>query len=119
MGRNSHDFVTRIKKITENAEAICDVPLANLLVKEVHSPKHSPSKQFYDCRTSTGGYGGLLSFTCDKKEHAVDFFNHIETANGPSHGTNFTLTSPYVVLAHYWEFRVGGRVRCASGSASH
>jgi cystathionine gamma-synthase len=105
MERNSRDFVTRIKKINDNAEAICNVLQGHGLVKEVYYPKYSPTKQFYDdCRTPAGGYGGLLSFTFHKKNHAVAFFDRIETAKGPSLGTNFTLTSPYVLLAHYREF---------------
>ncbi|PYI07861.1 PLP-dependent transferase [Aspergillus sclerotiicarbonarius CBS 121057] len=104
MERNSRDFVTRIKKINDNAEAICNVLLAHPLVKDVYYPKYTPTKPFYeDCRIPTGGYGGLLSFTFHEKAHAVAFFDRIETAKGPSLGTNFTLVSPYVVLAHYWE----------------
>ena len=34
---------------------------------------------------------------------AIAVFDCIETAKGPSLGTNFTLTSRYVVLAHYQE----------------
>ena len=34
---------------------------------------------------------------------AVRFYDAIETAKGPSLGTNFTLTSPYTILAHYTE----------------
>ncbi|RAK96159.1 cystathionine gamma-synthase [Aspergillus ibericus CBS 121593] len=104
MERNSRDFVNRIKKINDNAEAICDILNAHPLVKDVHFPKYTPTRQFYeDCRTPTGGYGGLLSFTFHEKAHAVAFYDRIETAKGPSLGTNFTLVSPYVVLAHYWE----------------
>jgi cystathionine gamma-synthase len=36
-------------------------------------------------------------------DHAVVFYDAIETAKGPSLGTNFTLTSPYTILAHYTE----------------
>lgn len=36
-------------------------------------------------------------------EHAIWFYDAIETAKGPSLGTNFTLTSPYTILAHYGE----------------
>ncbi|KAB8226587.1 pyridoxal phosphate-dependent transferase [Aspergillus novoparasiticus] len=104
MERNSRDFATRIKKINDNAETICSLLQAHPLVKDVYYPKYSPTKKFYDdCRTPTGGYGGLLSFTFYKKAHAVAFFDCIETAKGPSLGTNFTLTSPYVLLAHYCE----------------
>ncbi|KAE8150557.1 pyridoxal phosphate-dependent transferase [Aspergillus avenaceus] len=104
MERNSRDFAARIKKINDNAETICDVLRSHPLVEDVYYPKYSPTKQYYDdCRTPTGGYGGLLSFAFRKKDHAVAFYDRIETAKGPSLGTNFTLTSPYVVLAHYLE----------------
>lgn len=36
-------------------------------------------------------------------DHAITFFDEIETAKGPSLGTNFTLTSPFVILAYYTE----------------
>ncbi|PMD27994.1 PLP-dependent transferase [Hyaloscypha hepaticicola] len=104
MERNSRDFVPRIERINHNAEAICNVLQAHPLVKEVYYPKYSPTKQFYeDCRIPTGGYGGLLSFTFHKKDQAVAFYDRIETAKGPSLCTNFTLTSPYVILSHYLE----------------
>ncbi|PYH87200.1 PLP-dependent transferase [Aspergillus uvarum CBS 121591] len=104
MERNSRDFVARIRRINDNAEAICRSLQAHPLIKDVYYPKYSPTKRFYDeCRTLTGGYGGLLSSTFHRKEHAVAFFDRIKTAKGPSLGTNFTLTSPYVLLAHYWE----------------
>ncbi|OJK00328.1 hypothetical protein ASPACDRAFT_52063 [Aspergillus aculeatus ATCC 16872] len=63
------------------------------LVKDVGYPKYSPTKRFYDkCRTPTGGYGDLLSFTFHPKKHTVAFLDRIETAKGPSLGTKFTLT---------------------------
>lgn len=31
------------------------------------------------------------------------FFDNLETAKGPSLGTNFTLSSPFVLLAHFTE----------------
>lgn len=37
------------------------------------------------------------------EEHTVASFDRIETAKGPSLGTKFTLTSPYVLLAYYRE----------------
>ena len=55
-------------------------------------------------------------------DHAVTFYDAIETAKGPSLGTNFTLTSPYTILAHYtemeWARRYGverGLVRISVG----
>jgi cystathionine gamma-synthase len=104
MERNSRHFVERIKRINHNAEVICDILRAHPLVKDLYYPKYNPSKSCYDaCITPGGGYGGLLSFTFHKTPQAVAFYDRIETAKGPSLGTNFTLISPYVVLAHYME----------------
>jgi len=104
MERNSRNFVERIKRINHNAEVICDILRAHPLVKDLYYPKYNPSKLCYDaCITHGGGYGGLLSFTFHKTPQAIAFFDRIETAKGPSLGTNFTLTSPYVILAHYME----------------
>lgn len=102
--RNSRDFMTRIDRINANAEAICEVLVNNPLVKTVHYPKHNESKANYDAvKLPSGGYGGLLSVVFHRKADAMVFYDSIETAKGPSLGTNFTLTSPYVVLAHYAE----------------
>ena len=76
----------------------------NCIVKRVFYPKYNPSRPNYDAfRTAEGGYGGLLSVVFHNDDHAVVFFDAIETAKGPSLGTNFTLTSPYTILAHYTE----------------
>ncbi|KAI0012414.1 PLP-dependent transferase [Xylariaceae sp. FL0662B] len=104
MERNSRDFKTRIDRVNANAEAICEVLIAHPLVTKVYYPKYNASRPNYEaCRLPNGGYGGLLSCTLKTKDHAVAFYDALETAKGPSLGTNFTLTSPYVVLAHYQE----------------
>ncbi len=104
MERNSRDFGSRIDRINTNAEAICDVLQASPLVKSVFYPKFNPSRPNYEaCRLPNGGYGGLLSVVFRHKDQAVAFYDAVDTAKGPSLGTNFTLTSPYVLLAHYQE----------------
>ncbi|TGJ80772.1 hypothetical protein E0Z10_g7992 [Xylaria hypoxylon] len=104
MERNSRDFVTRIDRINANAEVICSVLEAHPLVTKVYYPKYNDSRPNYEaCRLPNGGYGGLLSCTLKTKTHAAAFYDALETAKGPSLGTNFTLTSPYVILAHYQE----------------
>ena len=45
----------------------------------------------------------MLSIVFHNETHAIIFYDAIETAKGPSLGTNFTLTSPYTILAHYTE----------------
>ncbi|KAI9752798.1 MAG: hypothetical protein M4579_005473 [Chaenotheca gracillima] len=104
MERNSRDFVSRIERINVNAEAVCKVLQAHPRVKAVYYPKHSSTRPFYErCRNPNGGYGGLLSATFYSTAEAVTFFDRIEIAKGPSLGTNFTLCSPYTLLAHYGE----------------
>lgn len=104
MERNSRDFGSRIERINLNAEAICDVLSASPLVKDVYFPKLNPSRPNYEaCKLPTGGYGGVLSVTFHDRKQAIVFYDMVETAKGPSLGTNFTLTSPYVLLAHYQE----------------
>ncbi|KAL1844133.1 hypothetical protein VTJ49DRAFT_4985 [Mycothermus thermophilus] len=104
MERNSRDFVSRIERINANAEAICDVLRTSPLVKRLFYPRFNESSANYEaCRLPNGGYGGLLSVVFHRKEQAVAFYDAVDTAKGPSLGTNFTLTSPYVILAHYQE----------------
>jgi cystathionine gamma-synthase len=90
--RNSRDFVSRIARINTNAEAICDVLLQHPKIKQVNYPKHAPTRQYYDaCRLPNGGYGGLLSATFFSMDDAMLFYDNLNTAKGPSLGTNFTL----------------------------
>lgn len=104
MERNSRDFVSRIARVNTNAEAICDVLQRHPRIKKVYYPKVNPSRPNYEaCRTAKGGYGGLLSVTFHSMEDAEVFYDNLDTDKGPSLGTNFTLTSPFVILAHYTE----------------
>ncbi|OLL22673.1 putative cystathionine gamma-synthase, partial [Neolecta irregularis DAH-3] len=93
--RNSRDFVDRIHRINSNAE---------MLLKRVYYPKINPSRLFYDhIRLEGAGYGGLLSLTFETVGQAKSFFDALPLPKGPSLGTNFTLCSPYTLLAHYNE----------------
>ncbi|KAL8719870.1 MAG: hypothetical protein Q9225_003195, partial [Loekoesia sp. 1 TL-2023] len=108
MERNSRDFVSRIARINTNAEAICNCLKASAFgqltihtslttadfgaVNDIYYPKYSSTRHFYDqYRKPTGGYGGLLSVTFRTRLEAVAFYDALETAKGPSLGTNFTL----------------------------
>ncbi|WPG97421.1 PLP-dependent transferase [Acrodontium crateriforme] len=111
--RNSRDFAARIKRINHTAEVIADVLAAHPCVKKVFYPKHSDTKEYYDhCRLPGGGYGGLLSATFHTMEDAQVFYDHLDTQKGPSLGTNFTLTSPFVILAHYGELEWAAQYGC-------
>jgi len=122
MERNSRDFRRRIRAIDTNAEAVCDFLRSRSVaggarsgvIKEVFYPKFVTSGHFDHCRIKpkatngngkdvTGGFGGLfsLTFTSDTASHA--FFDALPCHKGPSLGTDFTLASPYTILAHYTE----------------
>lgn len=104
MERNSRDFASRVTRINANAEAICDILRQHPSVKDVYYPKFNPDRPVYDSfKLADGGYGGLLSVVFHDVPYAQAFYDAILTAKGPSLGTNFTLCSPYVVLAHYGE----------------
>ncbi|EWC45050.1 hypothetical protein DRE_06330 [Drechslerella stenobrocha 248] len=106
MERNSRDFTSRALRINSNAEALADLFLKwqPSIVKRVYYPKYDGSRTNYDnCKCSKGGYGGLLSITFSSPEYAIKFYDLVDTAKGPSLGTNFTLVSPYTLLAHYNE----------------
>ncbi|KAF4222567.1 hypothetical protein CNMCM5878_003605 [Aspergillus fumigatiaffinis] len=102
--RNSRDFVSRIEKINNTTEDITALLKESPVVKDVYYPKYNTSRVFYeDFRTPNGGYGGLFSITFHSDAEAIAFFDHLEVLKGPSLGTNFTLSSPYTLLAHYNE----------------
>ncbi|KXL49832.1 hypothetical protein M433DRAFT_132520 [Acidomyces richmondensis BFW] len=111
--RNSRDFVTRIHRVDHNAELIADVLYNHPAVKQVNYPKYSDTKQNYDaCKVQGGGYGGLLSATFYHMEDAQIFYDHLNSHKGPSLGTNFTLSSPFVILAHYNELDWAAKYGC-------
>lgn len=102
--RNSRNFKQRSERINETTEAVVDLFVKSPLIKSVYYPKINDSKKYYDlCRKENGGYGGLLSIVFHDDEKAKVFYDHLATSKGPSLGTNFTLTSPYAILAHYPE----------------
>ncbi len=104
MERNSRDFASRMHRVNVNAEAIAKVLAQHPSVKKIYYPTQGDSRANYEiCKLPNGGYGGLLSVTFHTKKNAVAFYDAIETAKGPSLGTNFTLMSPFVLLAHYNE----------------
>ena len=140
MERNSRDFRRRIGIIDTNAEAVCDFLRSRSVaggaqsgvIKEVFYPKFITREHFEHCRIKPkagankndliGGFGGLfsLTFTSDTVSHA--FFDALPCYKGPSLGTNFTLASPYTILAHFveldWAMQYGveaGLVRVSVG----
>lgn len=101
-----HDVATRIARVSQTAEALCDFLKGHSSVGEVHYPKFSHPERYVRCRRPDHkGFGGMFSFVLkDTSEHATAaVFDALPVAKGPSFGTNFTLACPYTILAHYHE----------------
>jgi len=101
---NSRDFVERVRRINANAENLADHLREHPHVTMVHYPKYETAEQYNTFRKPDGGYGGLMSIEiADAKERAPRVFDALRVCKGPNLGTNFTLVSPYTILAHYQE----------------
>lgn len=118
MERNSRDFQRRIRIIDGNTEAACDFLRAHSIaggvpsavIKDVFYPKWVTRNHYEHCRikedrrgVGEGGFGGLFSLTFTTLAASRAFFDALSCYKGPSLGTNFTLASPYTVLAHFPE----------------
>jgi len=111
---NGADVEDRNAKINLNAEAIYDWFKTKPGVKHVYYPKGAECSckcertctriyaQFMKC-TADAGYGGLMSVTLEDGYCPKAFYNNLACQKGPSLGTNYTLSCPYAVLAHYFE----------------
>lgn len=122
MERNSRDFARRVQRIDANAEALASMLHARLnsspVLKGVYYPKFETRSHYDACRRKTalpyprdaeeqeeqqGGFGGLFSVIFTTLSASQAFYDALSCAKGPSLGTNFTLASPYTLLAHYYE----------------
>ncbi|KNZ58239.1 hypothetical protein VP01_196g8 [Puccinia sorghi] len=115
MERNSRDFRVRVDKINGNAIGICSYlktlseSESNKIIKSIHYPRYTTRENYERCRRRgeeggvEGGYGGLFSVMFQDEESCQRFYDALRSYKGPSLGTNFTLSSPYVILAHFNE----------------
>lgn len=104
MERNSRDFENRIIRTNHNAEALYALLQSYPRIKWVLYPKYNTTRAFYDqCRRPAGGYGHLLTLLFHQTSDAIRFLDALDVPKGPTLGTNFTLASPYTLLAHFNE----------------
>ena len=83
----------------------------SFVIKEVYYPKFmTPENYRASLRPPNpatnfagGGYGALFSLTFTSILASKTFFDALPCYKGPSLGTNFTLSCPYTILAHYGE----------------
>ncbi|EPE27840.1 PLP-dependent transferase [Glarea lozoyensis ATCC 20868] len=104
MHANSSKFEERVATASRNAQSVAELLRRHRLVTEVLYPWGGPTQSLYDKFKRPGaGYGFLVSVRFSQPAVAIAFHDALETAKGPSFGTNFTLACPYTVLAHYGE----------------
>jgi cystathionine gamma-synthase len=107
--RNSRDFVRRVRRIDQTALTLVDMLVKsqqgrfNNVLKKVYYPTLMSIENYNQCKRPNAGYGGLLSVTFHSLKASMAFYDALRCAKGPSLGTNFTLASPFVILAHYEE----------------
>ncbi|KAJ1725394.1 Cystathionine gamma-synthase [Coemansia erecta] len=104
--RNSRDFMSRVPRINANALAVAELLAASPKVAQVNYPKFTTPANYelIKRKTADAGYGGLLSVDFAGGESASRvFYDSLSCCKGPSLGTNFTLASPYTILAHFTE----------------
>ena len=102
--RNSRHFAERVEATNENALELVDWLRTRPEVASLWHPSLT-CRSFYDAiKRPEGGYGGLFSLELHGGERAAAaFYDALEISKGPSLGTNFSLVSPYTLLAHYRE----------------
>lgn len=102
--RNSRHFAERVEATNENALDLVRWLRTRPEVASIWHPSLT-CPEFYDAvKRPGGGYGGLFSLELHGGETAAAaFYDALEISKGPSLGTNFSLVSPYTLLAHYRE----------------
>ncbi|POW06018.1 hypothetical protein PSTT_09249 [Puccinia striiformis] len=114
MERNSRDFKSRVSKINNNALKLCEFlhdlsqSDSNQIIQSIQYPRYTTIQNYENCRRTDkgdggGGYGGLFSIIFKDLKSSSVFYDNLKSFKGPSLGTNFTLSSPYVILAHFQE----------------
>lgn len=100
---NSRDFVTRARRVNETALALCEHLRTHPAVASVHYPAFTAREAYDQVRRDDGGFGCLFSLELRAPGGAPAFYDALRVCKGPSLGTNYTLASPYTLLAHYDE----------------
>lgn len=104
LARNCADFVPRVHRCNLNTLSVLNLLSAHSSVEEVYHPLIGSRKPIYErYRRARGGYGNVLSIIFREPRSAIRFYDTLDVFKGTSFGTNFTLATPYVQLAHYHE----------------
>ena len=98
------DFPERMRQHNVNGEFIAEKLREHPAVERVWYPKWECRDAYDALRTPEGGYSSLITFlprNADRTSRQI--YDALPVCKGPSLGTNFTLASPFTLLAHYHE----------------
>jgi len=101
--KNSRDFEVRIGQINKTTSLVCNFLKNHPKIEYIYYPEFIDQDSFNKVKTDGGGFSGLFSIILKDKEKTPEFYDKLAISKGPSLGTNFSLCSPYVLLAHYDE----------------
>ncbi len=100
------DFPERMRQHNVNGEFIAEKLRAHPAVERVWYPKWECRDAYDALRTPEGGYSSLFTFLPKNAEKTSRLiYDALPVCKGPSLGTNFTLASPFTLLAHYHELK--------------
>ncbi len=100
---NMRSYRARVMASNVNGELVADYLHEHPAVGRVWYPKYNTPHEYNLIRRENSGYGGLVSFTLKQPRKMPKVYDALELCKGPSLGTEFTLASPYTMLAHYFE----------------
>ncbi|MHA2009399.1 MAG: PLP-dependent transferase [Promethearchaeota archaeon] len=105
LSRNIKKFEKRMVKINENTLEIANFLSTEKNVKQVYYPLLKSDPNYNLSKKYLKGGSGVLSFTFTDSSYstAEKFYDNLKPPilKGPSLGSEKTLLSPYVIMAHY------------------
>jgi len=103
--RNIKQFERRMQIINDNSIKIANFLSSHKAIKQVHYPGLENNPDHALMKKYLKGGSGLLSFILNEStmENAEKFYDNLlpPVLKGPSLGSEKTLLSPYVIMAHY------------------
>jgi cystathionine beta-lyase/cystathionine gamma-synthase len=103
--RNLRNFEKRMKLINENTKVIANFLYNHDSIEKVYYPSLEGNPYHFLMKKYLKAGSGLISFVLrnSNKENAERFYDNIISPilKGPSLGSEKTLLSPYVIMAHY------------------
>ncbi len=100
---HSRDFAERARVMSKNSVALYKFLTTHPAMESVYHSMNDTQGVYESLLKPGGGHCSILSFVLRDKSKTPSFYDSLEFCKGPSLGTNFTLVSPYTMMAHYDE----------------